>query len=179
MSRQVQPRCGTPASRHLPVAVFEQVEKAKRFRDASPLKRIEMQISDVQTEMDHRRGGARFFLRSQCDVLDSGTVATLHQQHARLVSQSSCTRCSGTEPSSSQRRPRDHGDGDRIELRQGATPEGGSRRRRGFCCMRLITGRLRFQPSRPAPSLPHQAPASAQRTQASQGVDKRMSPLTH
>jgi ABC-type multidrug transport system fused ATPase/permease subunit len=25
-----------------------------------------------------------FFLRSQCDVLDSGTVATLHQQHARL-----------------------------------------------------------------------------------------------
>jgi hypothetical protein len=33
---------------------------------------------------DHRRGGARFFLRSQCDVLDSGTVATLHQQHARL-----------------------------------------------------------------------------------------------
>jgi dihydroxy-acid dehydratase len=28
------------------------------------------------------------------------------------------------------------------------------------------------------PSLPHQAPASAQRTQASQGVDKRMSPLT-
>jgi hypothetical protein len=32
-------------------------------------------------------------------------------------------------------------------------------------------GRLRFQPRRPAPSLPHQAPASAQRTQASQGVE--------
>ena len=69
--------------------------------------------------------------------------------------------------------------GDRIELPQGATPEGGSRRRRGFCSQRPITGRLRFQPCRPAPSLPHQAPASAQRTQASQGVDKRMSPLTH
>ena len=69
--------------------------------------------------------------------------------------------------------------GDRIELPQGATPEGGSRRRRGFCSQRLITGRLRFQPCRPAPSLPHQAPASAQRTQASQGVDKRKSPLTH
>jgi hypothetical protein len=48
--------------------------------------------------------------------------------------------------------------GGRIELPQGATPKGGSRRRRGFCCTRSTTGRLRFQPSRPAPSLPHQAP---------------------
>ncbi len=39
---------------------------------------------EAGTVRDHRRGGARFFLRSQCDVLDSGTVATLHQQHARL-----------------------------------------------------------------------------------------------
>ena len=41
----------------------------------------------------------------------------------------------------------------RIELPQGATPEGGSRRRRGFSSQRLITGRLRFQPCRPAPKL--------------------------
>jgi transposase len=65
--------------------------------------------------------------------------------------------------------------GDRIELPQGATPEGGSRRRRRFCRTGPTTGRLRFQPRRPAPSLPHQAPASAQRTQASQGVDIRKS----
>ena len=44
----------------------------------------------------------------------------------RVVSRSSCTQCSGTEPSSSQRRLRDHRDGDRdrIVLPQGATPEG-------------------------------------------------------
>jgi hypothetical protein len=44
--------------------------------------------------------------------------------------------------------------------------------------MRQDHGRLRFQPSRPAPNLPHQAPASAQRTQASHGVDttKSISP---
>ena len=51
-----------------------------------------------------------------------------------------------------------HETGDRIELPKGATPEGGSRRRRGLRCVRSIAGRLRFQPSRPAPSLPHQVP---------------------
>jgi hypothetical protein len=46
---------------------------------------------------------------------------------------------------------------------------------------RILLGRLRFQPSRPAPSLPHQAPASAQRTQASRErrQRRRASPLTH
>jgi hypothetical protein len=44
---------------------------------------------------------------------------------------------------------RSHETGGRIELPQGATPEGGSRRRRKL--QRLI-------PSRPAPSLPHQVP---------------------
>ena len=53
-------------------------------------------------------------------------------------------------------RPR-HKTGGRIQLPRGATPEGGSRRRREFCSTRS-TYRLRFQPSRPAPSLPHQAP---------------------
>ena len=62
--------------------------------------------------------------------------------------------------------------GDRIQLPQGATTQGGSRRRRRFCRTRP-TSRLRFQPRRPVPSLPHQAPASAQRTQASQGVENR------
>ena len=70
--------------------------------------------------------------------------------------------------------------GDRIQLPQGATTQGGSRRRRRFCRTRP-TSRLRFQPRRPVPSLPHQAPASAQRTQASQGVENReeLPPLTH
>ena len=57
------------------------------------------------------------------------------------------------------------------------TPEGGSRRRRGFCCTGPTAGRLRFQPSRPAPSLPHQAPNERERTQASQGVDSEEQPL--
>ncbi len=67
-------------------------------------------------------------------------------------------RCCGTKPSSCQLKPSTHQTGDRIELPQGATPEGGSRRRRVLRCMRSIAGRLRFQPSRPAPSLPHQVP---------------------
>ena len=56
--------------------------------------------------------------------------------------------------------PRDHGDGDRIELPQGATPEGGNTRWRGFCSPRSTYGRLRFQPSRSAPKL---TPSSAER----------------
>jgi hypothetical protein len=52
-------------------------------------------------------------------------------------------------------------------------PRGESRRRRRSCCMRRTNSRLRFQPSRPAPSLHHQAPASAQRIQASHGVKTR------
>ena len=54
--------------------------------------------------------------------------------------------------------PTSHETGGRIQLQEERRPKG-SRRRRGFCCMRPATGRLRFQPSRPAPSLPHQAPA--------------------
>ena len=74
------------------------------------------------------------------------------------------------EPSSSQRRPRDHGDGDRIEFPQGATPEGGSRRRRGFCSQRLITGRLRFQPCRPATKL---TPSSPSERAENAGIPRR------
>jgi transposase len=51
-----------------------------------------------------------------------------------------------------------HETGGRIQLPRGATPEGGSRRRRGFCSTRPTYDRLRFQPSRAAPSLPHQVP---------------------
>jgi hypothetical protein len=76
----------------------------------------------------------------------------------RVASQSSCMRCCGTKLSSRRLKTSIHQTGDRIELPRGATPEGGSRRRRGLRCMRSIAGRLRFQPSRPAPSLPHQVP---------------------
>jgi transposase len=54
--------------------------------------------------------------------------------------------------------PAIHETGGRIQLPRGATPEGGSRRRRGFCSTRSTYDRLRFQPSRAAPSLPHQVP---------------------
>jgi hypothetical protein len=85
----------------------------------------------------------------------------------------------GTEFASPK--PAIHETGGRIELPRGPTPEGGSRRRRGFCCMRSTIGRLRFQPSRPAPSLPHQAPNErAENT----GIPRRRHPeellcLTH
>jgi hypothetical protein len=66
--------------------------------------------------------------------------------------------------------------GGRIQLPQGATPEGGSRRRRRFYCMRPTTGQQRFQPSRPEPSLPHQAPAErAENT----GILRRRYPKWH
>ena len=87
----------------------------------------------------------------------------------------------GTEFVPADLGPTSHETGGRNQLPRGATPEGGSRRRRGFCCMRPATGRLRFQPSRPAPSLPHQAPNErAENT----GTRKRRSPgrasaLTH
>ena len=50
-----------------------------------------------------------------------------------------------------------------FELSKGATSKGGSRQRRGFWCRRPTAGRPRFQPSRPALSLPHQAPKRAHR----------------
>ena len=51
----------------------------------------------------------------------------------------------------------------RQDRRPNLTPkrsdaQGGSRRRRGLRSTRPTAGRLRFQPSRPAPSLPHQVP---------------------
>jgi hypothetical protein len=55
----------------------------------------------------------------------------------RAASQSSCTRCCGTKPSSRRLRPPIRPTGDRIELTKGAAPEGGSRRRHRLRCMRL------------------------------------------
>jgi hypothetical protein len=55
----------------------------------------------------------------------------------RVVSRSSCMRCCATEPSSHRLRwlgSQAYRTGGRIELPQGATPEAGSRRRRGLCC---------------------------------------------
>jgi hypothetical protein len=67
-------------------------------------------------------------------------------------------RCCATGPSSHRLRwfrPISLRTGGRIELPQGATPEGGSKRRRRFCCTQPTNSRLRFQPSRlePRPSL--------------------------
>jgi transposase len=71
---------------------------------------------------------------------------------------SSCTRCCETRRSSSSPKP-----GKPRDRRPNLAPkrsdaQGGSRRRHGFCCMGPTAGRLRFQPSRPAHSLPHQVP---------------------
>jgi hypothetical protein len=80
-----------------------------------------------------------------------------------------CCSC-GTKPSSRRLRLPTHQTRGRIELPQGATSKGGSRRRRRLRCMRPTIGRLRSQPSRPAPSLPHQVPNETQTTQAPQCV---------
>ena len=45
--------------------------------------------------------------------------------------------------------------GDRIELPQGATPEGREQTTARILLARGITGRLRFQPCRPVPFYPH------------------------
>jgi hypothetical protein len=70
-------------------------------------------------------------------------------------------RCLETELSSRRLRrfrPISLRTGGRIELPQGATPEGGSKTTARIVLQRPTPGRLRLQPSRPAPSLPHQAP---------------------
>jgi hypothetical protein len=91
--------------------------------------------------------------------------------------------CCATEPSSNRRRFGDHGDKETVSSsRKGATPEGGSRRRRGFCSTRPVTGRLRFQPCRPAPEL---TPSSANRARRERRhpnasiPGKSLPPLTH
>jgi hypothetical protein len=53
--------------------------------------------------------------------------------------------------------------------------EGGSSRQRGYCCMGPATGRLRFQPTRPAP---HQAPNERAENTGTESVDtRRLSPF--
>jgi transposase len=52
---------------------------------------------------------------------------------------SSCTRCSATGRSSSSIK-RNQETGSRIQLPHGATPEGGSKRRRRFCCTQPTNG---------------------------------------
>jgi hypothetical protein len=77
--------------------------------------------------------------------------------------------------------PAIHETGGRIQLPRGATPEGGSRRRRGFCSTGSTYDRLRFQPSRAAPSLLHQVPNEHAENA---GIPRRrhpeeLPPLTH
>ena len=64
-------------------------------------------------------------------------------------------RRNGVRIGVSPRNPRDRRPN---PAQRGAPPERRSRRRRGFCRMRPTTGLPRFQPSCPAPSLPHLVP---------------------
>jgi hypothetical protein len=57
--------------------------------------------------------------------------------------------------------------GGRIELPQGATPEGGSRRRRGLCCSGQLPADCAFNQAALHPAYPIKRRTSAQRTQAS------------
>ena len=61
------------------------------------------------------------------------------------------------------------------------TPEGGSGRRRGFCCMGQPLAECDFNLAALHPAYPIKRRTSAERTQASQLVDTRksLSPLTH
>ena len=88
-----------------------------------------------------------------------------------VASRSLCTRCCETERPLSRRRPTHHETGDRIELPQGATPEGGSRRRRAFCSTRSSPADCVFNLAALFPAYPIKRQASAQRTQAPESVD--------
>ena len=86
----------------------------------------------------------------------------------------------GTE--SARLSPASHETGGRNPAPKRSDAKGGSTGRRGFCSTRSSFVRLRFQPSRPAPSVPNQAPN--ERTQRTHGVRKRRHPeelpsLTH
>jgi hypothetical protein len=79
---------------------------------------------------------------------------------SRVVSQSSCMPCCATEPSS--HRPRRFKP-TRLDRRPHRAPARSDARGREQTTARIVlqpltSSRLRFQPSRPAPSLPHQVP---------------------
>jgi hypothetical protein len=61
--------------------------------------------------------------------------------------------------------------GGRIELPQGATPEGGSRRRRGLCCSGQLLADCDFNLAALHPAYPIKCRTSAERTQAPESVD--------
>jgi hypothetical protein len=84
-----------------------------------------------------------------------------------VASRSLCTRCCETERSSYRPKPAIHETGGRIQLPRGATPEGGSRRRRGFCCMRPTLADCGFNLAALHPAYPIKCRTSTQRTQAS------------
>jgi hypothetical protein len=85
--------------------------------------------------------------------------STMRKARVALLAawRSSCTRCCGTEPSSHRHKPAPR------DRRPKPAPKRSDARGREQTTARILlhgptAGRLRFQPSRPAPSLPHQAP---------------------
>jgi hypothetical protein len=115
-------------------------------------------------------------------VFETGRLAPIlfHGLHRQAIKYAQGAHCSGA-PSRHHHARYDAGrnrvrrgvdpaidkTGDRIQLPRGATPEGGSRRRRRFCRKRPNDRLTAFSTSPPCAQLTHQAPASAQRTQAS------------
>jgi hypothetical protein len=87
------------------------------------------------------------------------------------VSRSSCTRCCETGPSSCQLRPSNPRDRRPNPAPRGATPTGGSRRRRGFCCRGQPLADCDFNLAALHPAYPIKCRTSTQRTQAPESVD--------
>ena len=91
----------------------------------------------------------------------------------RAASLSSCMRCCETERSS--HRPKPTKTGSRNQLPRGATPKGGSRRRRGLCSRGSLAD-CDFNRAALHPAFLIKCRTSTQRTQASQGVDSEEEP---
>jgi hypothetical protein len=87
-------------------------------------------------------------------------------------------RCCETRQSSYWPKPTIHETGGRIQLPRGATPKGGSRRRRGLCSRGLLAD-CDFNRAALHPAYPIKCRTSTQRTQAPESVDtpKSLSPL--
>jgi Transposase IS116/IS110/IS902 family len=82
--------------------------------------------------------------------------------------------------SSSSPKPASHETGGRIQLPSGATPQGGSRRRRGLCSRGQPLADCDFNRAALHPADPIKCRTSTQRTQAPESVDtRRASALTH
>jgi hypothetical protein len=106
--------------------------------------------------------------KGQLKLRTAFAIAWLSIRRARvaLISQSSCTPCRGTEPSSCRLRPNKPRDRRPHAAPRGAPPWGVNKRRRGFCCMRQRLADCDFNPAALHPAYPIKRRTSAQRTQA-------------